>query len=434
MSNRPLPGGRPAIMIFFTILERSGSWISLGDHQNQKSDRGLHSGRGPELPACDDGSVMATELRDLMHFVRVADLKSVSQAATELRLAQPALSRHIRSLEVAVGVSLFQRHGRGVILTKAGERFYERVRSILRDLTDAVIETREISRTPIGETRLCILPHMGPGFATSLLRQFRQSYSAAKLTIVERWSLEIAEWLQIGRAEVGFLYNPERYPHVVEELRFHEDLFLVSAGHANLTPRQTVPLVEMADLPLVGHASPSITRSRVNETAMRHGISLRWIFEIDSLAAIKQLVVEGDCHAILPMAAFWQEAATGHLVAARIVDPHVFLPLALVSSRSGVVSLPTKKLIVVIRDVIQSSAKSGIWSGRLVPRVDNSRTECRRRTPMEATGLLCLDGMIITSSALQPHRGFDLCEFVRVYRSPAPGNRFIKPTGTDLRH
>ena len=132
-------------------------------------------------------------------------------------------------------------------------------------------------------------------------------------------------------------------------------------------------------MPLVSHALPSAIRTRISETAAKYGVPLRWIYEIDSLGAIKQLVSEGDCHTILPMAAFWQEVAAGRLAAARIVDPHVFLPLTLASSRSGVVSLPAKKLISIIRDVIQSSVDSGAWSGKLVP----PRRERRHMPPCE---------------------------------------------------
>ena len=284
-----------------------------------------HPLREREPPVFDDGSVMATDLRDLAYFVRVAHHGSISHAATELRITQPALSRHIRNLEVAVGVPLFRRDGRGVVLTKAGERFCVRMRSVLDDLANAIAETREINSTPIGEVKLGILAQMGPGFATSLLRQFHQSYSSAKLTEVEGWSFQIAEWLQTGRVELGFLYHPERYSHVVEELRFHQDLFLVSSVRTPLARRPTIGLEEIAGLPLVSHALPSAIRTRISETAAKHGVSLRWIYEIDSLGAIKQLVSEGDCHTILPMAAFWQEVAAGRLAAARIVDPHVFL-------------------------------------------------------------------------------------------------------------
>ena len=68
------------------------------------------------------------ELKELRNFMRVAHSGSVSQAAQDLRLAQPALSRQIRKLEHELGVPLFSRHGRGMRLSAAGARLLERER------------------------------------------------------------------------------------------------------------------------------------------------------------------------------------------------------------------------------------------------------------------------------------------------------------------
>jgi LysR family nitrogen assimilation transcriptional regulator len=70
------------------------------------------------------------ELKELRNFMRVARAGSVSRAAQELRLAQPALSRQIRKLEHELGVSLFARHGRGVRLSAAGSLLLERAEAI----------------------------------------------------------------------------------------------------------------------------------------------------------------------------------------------------------------------------------------------------------------------------------------------------------------
>ena len=71
------------------------------------------------------------ELKELRNFMRVARAGSVSRAAQELRLAQPALSRQIKKLEHELGVSLFARHGRGVRLSVAGSLLLERAEAIV---------------------------------------------------------------------------------------------------------------------------------------------------------------------------------------------------------------------------------------------------------------------------------------------------------------
>ena len=72
------------------------------------------------------------ELRHLRYFVAVADAGSVSRAATQLRVTQPALSRQIRDLETELGLPLFDRVGRRLQLTAAGETLLARTRDVLR--------------------------------------------------------------------------------------------------------------------------------------------------------------------------------------------------------------------------------------------------------------------------------------------------------------
>src|SRR3954468_23773585 len=89
-------------------------------------------------------------LRQLQYFVEVSEVQSVTKAATRLNLAQPALTRHIRTLERDLGVQLFSRSGRGIALTNAGAVFRDRVKSILRDLDRAQLEVQALSRSPRG--------------------------------------------------------------------------------------------------------------------------------------------------------------------------------------------------------------------------------------------------------------------------------------------
>src|SRR5262249_62377095 len=72
------------------------------------------------------------ELRSLAYFVRIAELGSITRAAAHLRLAQPALTRHVQRLEDELGVALFTRANRGVKLTEAGEKLLEGGTRILR--------------------------------------------------------------------------------------------------------------------------------------------------------------------------------------------------------------------------------------------------------------------------------------------------------------
>src|SRR5437667_11548539 len=88
------------------------------------------------------------ELRSLAYFVRIAELGSITRAASHLRLAQPALTRHVQRLEEELGVALFTRANRGVRLTEAGEKLLESASRILRDVERSGDEIRAQDAPP----------------------------------------------------------------------------------------------------------------------------------------------------------------------------------------------------------------------------------------------------------------------------------------------
>ena len=108
------------------------------------------------------------ELKELRNFMRVARAGSVSRAADELRLAQPALSRQISKLERELGVSLFSRHGRGVRLSAAGSLLLERAEAIVhlvRQTSDEIREDRCHGRAALASHATASSAASSPGSA-----------------------------------------------------------------------------------------------------------------------------------------------------------------------------------------------------------------------------------------------------------------------------
>src|SRR3954449_6985125 len=113
------------------------------------------------------------ELRSLGYFVRIAELGSITRAAAHLRLAQPALTRHVQRLEEELGVALFTRANRGVRLTEAGEKLLESAMRILRDVERTGDEIRAQEAHPSGRTILGVTSTLCPVLAPDLFAQLR---------------------------------------------------------------------------------------------------------------------------------------------------------------------------------------------------------------------------------------------------------------------
>src|SRR5262249_13212855 len=153
-------------------------------------------------------------------FLRTAELGSISRAALEGRIAQPALSRQMRCLEKALGAQLFTRDGRGVKLTKVGTQFYQKISAVLQELDNACATVRNRQDSPSGDIRLGVLPYLGGKFQADLLLLCEQKFPNIRLLLFEGFSHQIAAWLQSKQIDLGFLHDADSYRHLNSEFMF----------------------------------------------------------------------------------------------------------------------------------------------------------------------------------------------------------------------
>jgi DNA-binding transcriptional LysR family regulator len=146
------------------------------------------------------------ELKQIRHFVVVAELGSIASAARKLHIAQPALSRQISILEQECKVTLFDRLPRGVALTKAGEVMLEHARKII-SATDAMV--REVARARdewSGTFKMAVVPNYGwLPIISGLLHKIRESSPNVQVTLEPRLTrLQESEILS-GHLDAGFM-------------------------------------------------------------------------------------------------------------------------------------------------------------------------------------------------------------------------------------
>ena len=152
------------------------------------------------------------DLKQLSYFLHVADSGSFTRAASLLKIAQPALSRQVRQLEVELRQTLLLRNGRGVTLTEAGKRLLEHGRGILHQVDRAREDLEEMRGAPVGHTAIGVPPTVGRILSAPLVTEFGRRFPKATLGIVEGLSTYVTEWLASGRIDIGLLYNPAPTP------------------------------------------------------------------------------------------------------------------------------------------------------------------------------------------------------------------------------
>ena len=263
-------------------------------------------------------------LKQLEYFVQVAELGSFSKAAVVLDIAQPALSRQVRSLETELHQQLFLRNGRGVTLTDAGKRLFDHSVAVLQLMAHAREDLGASRNEPIGRVTIGLPPSMGRQLTLPLIDRFKKELPAARLAIVEGLSTHIVEWVTTGRIDIGLVYNPEAQPGLEITPLLQEQLGLV--GHAPKGKRKRaalppLPMKELSHYPLIVPERVHAMRRLLDTQAALAGIKLDIAWEVSSVPSIIDLVCAGYGYAVLTASGVAASARSGELVTRRLVDP-----------------------------------------------------------------------------------------------------------------
>ncbi|WP_157270814.1 LysR family transcriptional regulator [Azohydromonas aeria] len=274
-------------------------------------------------------------LKQLEYFIHVAELGSFSKAAAVLDIAQPALSRQVRALELELRETLLLRNGRGVTLTEAGRRLLEHGTGILQAVAQAREDMSASRDEAVGRIVIGVPPTMGRKLTVPLVESFKTRLPRAQLAIVEGLSTHIVEWILSSRVDIGLLYNPEAQPGLEVEPLLSEPLCLVErrdAPSARVQGRSLVPLRELAALPLVLPERAHVIRRQLESQAALAGLKLQIAWEVSSVAAIVELVAAGHGCAVLTASAVAASPRAQALRARPLTDPPLTSVLCLARS------------------------------------------------------------------------------------------------------
>lgn len=273
------------------------------------------------------------DLRQLDYFVQIADAGSFSKASEMLSIAQPALSRQVRGLEVELRQALFLRNGRGVTLTPAGTRLLAHARGILQQVQGARADLDQSRDTPIGRVALGIPPTISRVLSGPLVAQFRERFPQSAISIVEGFTAHILEWLVLGRVDVGVVYNPPVASTIELRPLAEQQLCLISSARVR-SAKETAPalLRHLPDYPLIIPSRPHRIRMLVDSRLAEVGLKPHIALEVDGVRAILDLVARGHGHAVLARGALSEAGDASEFVARPITRPRLNIALAIATS------------------------------------------------------------------------------------------------------
>ena len=293
-------------------------------------------------------------LKHLESFVRVAELGSFSKAARVLDIAQPALSRQVRSLETDLRETLLLRNGRGVTLTDAGQRLFEHGVQILQRVSQAREDLGAQRDAAVGHVTIGLPPSIGRRLTLPLIESFREHLPRARLTIVEGLSAHIAEWIGSGRADLGLLYNPDAQPALEITPLLQERLCLVEAVRGRKGNRGPVPLRELGAFPLILPERHQAIRRLLQTQANLAGVKLHVAWEVSSVPAIIDLVCARVGYAVLNASAVDASGRGSELAVRPIVEPELPSVLFLAQSATKPATPLTRRVARLLTELIDA--------------------------------------------------------------------------------
>ncbi|HEX2531681.1 MAG TPA: LysR substrate-binding domain-containing protein [Burkholderiaceae bacterium] len=301
------------------------------------------------------------DLKQLEYFVHVAETGSFTRAANVLNIAQPALSRQIRLLEVELRQNLLSRNGRGVTTTEAGKLLLQHGRGILHQVERAREDLGRVRGALAGRVAVGLPPSISKMMAVLLTREFRKRLPNATLSISEGLSMTMQEWLLAGRLDIALLYNPAPSADLDTVPLTEEDLYLISP-RSKKDPqsvgqrsgkRQAAPisLKDIADLPLVIPNRPNSIRMLIEAQMADVGCKPLISMEIDGIAAILDLVADGAGHAILSKYAVSTSANPDAYQVKPIIYPRLVSRLSIATASRRIGTLTQQAMLDLIQEV-----------------------------------------------------------------------------------
>jgi LysR family nitrogen assimilation transcriptional regulator len=306
-------------------------------------------------------------LRQLQYFVEVSELESVTKAAERLHVAQPALTRHMRTLERDLGVRLFARNGRGIALTNAGVVFRDRVRTVLRELDRAQMEVKALSRSPGGRIDFGMPFSISQALTRILVQRVHLELPDVALRIIDGWTGFIIEWLLRGRLDLGVIYDHTlRSDMLRTEPLAAEEQFLVCAPDSPLASRQWISLAEVAELPLALPSREHGLRLAIEQIMQTIGRVPQIHTELESIVGLKQFAQDGGVYTILPRGEMQEELAAGRVKIVSIVNPPIHRTLFVAWSNERPFTPQMKAVLTIAKRETANVIENGNWGTRFL--------------------------------------------------------------------
>lgn len=279
------------------------------------------------------------EIRQLRAFAAIAETHTFTAAAQRVHVTQAAISMQIRQLETEVGVPLFLRTPRRVVLTEAGEKLLERAQIILREHAAALAELAELAGAEHGRLRVGSSSAMvSASSLPQILKELRALYPHAEIFVASGTSELLVKQILAGELDMAFVSLPVDVRAVETEVLSRDELIAIASPRHRLAKQRVVSAFTLAGEKLILGERGGNTRRLIDEFFAKAGLRPTVAMELSRQAAIKRMAEEDMGVGIVPVGAAREEIASGRLVKWWIEGAQVNWELGLARLSGGYLS------------------------------------------------------------------------------------------------
>lgn len=239
-------------------------------------------------------------IRDLQYFAAVADLEHFGKAAERCCVSQPTLSGQIKKLETALGVTLFERTNRQVILTEAGGQILRSAQRILREVDTIEVVARS-QRDPLsGKFRLGAFPTLAPYIFPKLVPEIKTGMPGLRLILIEEKTAVLIEKLEAGEIDAALLALPVEGHHLETQRLFDDEFLLAVASEHKLSAAKCVDQGTLKDHHLLLLEEGHCLRDQALEICQLNSSAEDQEFRATGLETLRQMVLAGTGITLMP--------------------------------------------------------------------------------------------------------------------------------------
>lgn len=300
---------------------------------------------------------MEITLKQLECFELVAQLGSLSKAATACECAQSLISRNISNLEEIWGDRLFDRTGRGVTLTEFGLQMLNQTSLAMKQIKQLNQMAKEVGGLPSGTVHLGVQSSLSKHLLPKLYADLKENAPSIMLHVTEGFSGSLDEQISTGRIDIAIVNRYGSSTKKTEDyLGLVETLLIGKRGSPGLNANN-IRLKDAIKLPLVLPSRPNGLRLLLDNFSREKKQNINVVIEVDTLSSMKEIAASGHALTILPWLAVDNDLERLDLSYSRIIKPEIKRTVAMTYSTQRPITKAAKHVSNRIKLIISEVLK-----------------------------------------------------------------------------